>query len=77
MSRKKFKVQTTLLLDCKKRNDGKIFYSSAKLVARNSDSDEEFKSMHQSIMTKIKNCANKDWIFINAITKHSIQSFEC
>ena len=51
---KKFKVQTILVLDYKKRNDRKIFHSSAKLIASDSDIDEAFKSMHQSIMTKIK-----------------------
>ena len=44
---KKFKVQTILALDYKKRNDHKIFYWSAKLIARDSDIDEAFKSMHQ------------------------------
>ena len=50
----KFKVQTILALDYKKRNDCKIFHSNAKLIASYSDIDESFKSMHQSIMTKIK-----------------------
>ena len=50
---KKFKVQTILVLDYKKRNDSKMFHSSAKLIASNSDIDEAFKSMHQSIMTKL------------------------
>ena len=50
---KKFKVQTILVLDYKKRNDSKMFHSSAKLIASNLDIDEAFKSMHQSIMTKL------------------------
>ena len=50
---KKFKVQTILLLEYKKRNDCKFFHSSDKLIANNPDIDEAFKSMHQSIMTKI------------------------
>ena len=50
----KFKVQIILVLDYKKRNDRKIFHSSAKLIASDSDIDEEFKSMYQSIMTKNK-----------------------
>ena len=33
--------------------------------------------MHQSIMTKIKNYADKDWIVLYVIIKHSIQIFEC
>ena len=52
---KKFKVQTILVLDYKKRNDHKIFHWSTKLIARDSDIDETFKSMHQIIMSKIKN----------------------
>ena len=42
----KFKVQTILILEYKKRNDYKIFRSSAKLIAIGSDIDEPFKSMH-------------------------------
>ena len=45
---KKFKVRTILVLDYKKRN------SSAKVTASYSDINEAFKSMHESIMTKIK-----------------------
>ena len=70
---KKFKVQTILVLDYKKRNDRKIFHSRTKLTAINSDIDEAFKSMHQSIMTKIKNYADKDWIILDVIIKHSIK----
>ena len=73
---KKFKVQAILVLDYKKRNDCKIFHSSAKLTARNSDIDEAFKSMHQSIMKKIKNYACKDWIVLDVTIKHSIKIFE-
>ena len=51
---KKFTVQKILVLDYKKRNHCKIFHSSAKLVASNSDIEEALKSMHQSIMIKIK-----------------------
>ena len=43
---KKFIVQTVLVLDYKKINDRKIFHSSTKLIANNSDIDEAFKSMH-------------------------------
>ena len=77
---KKFKVQTILVLlvlDYKKRNDCKIFHSSAKLIANDSDIDEASKSMHQSIMTKIKNYACEDWIVLDIIIKHSIKIFEC
>ena len=43
-----------------KINDRKIFHSSTKLIACDSDIDEAFKSMHQSIMTKIKNYPSED-----------------
>ena len=49
---KKFKIQTVLALDYKKRNNPKIFHSSAKLIVSDSDIDEAFKSMLQSITTK-------------------------
>ena len=48
------KDQTTLVLEYKKKNDCKIFHSSHKLIASDSDIDKAFKSMHQSIMKKIK-----------------------
>ena len=56
----KFKVQKILALDYKKRNDRKIFHSSAKLIGSDSDIDEASLSMYQSIMAKIKNYACKD-----------------
>ena len=59
---KKFKVNTILVLDYQKRNDPKIFHSSTKLIASDTDIDDAFKSMHQSIMTKIRNYA---WIVIS------------
>ena len=49
----KFKVQIVLVLDYKERNNCKIFHSSTILIA--SYIDDTFKSMHQCIMTKIKN----------------------
>ena len=55
---KKFKAQTILFLDYKKRNACKIFHSSAKLIASDSDIKKAFKSMHQSIITKIINYAS-------------------
>ena len=39
---KKFKVQTILVLEYKKRNDHKIFHSSTNLIASDSDIDEAF-----------------------------------
>ena len=47
-----------------KRNDRKIFHSNAELIASDSNIDKAFKSMHQSIMTKIKNYASEYWIVI-------------
>ena len=74
---KKFKVQKILVLYYKKWNDCKTFHSSAKLIDGDSDIDGTFKSIHQSIMTKIKNYACEDCIVLDAIIKHSIKIFEC
>ena len=71
-----FKVQTILVLEYKKINDRKIFHSSTKLIASDSDIDEAFKSMHQGIMTQITNYASKDWIVLDVILKHRINFFE-
>ena len=59
---KKFKIQTKLVLDYNKINDFKIFHSNAKLTVSDSDIYEAFKSMHQNIMTKMKNYASEDCI---------------
>ena len=40
---KKFKVEVILILDYKKRNYCKIFHSSAKVIASDSDIDEALK----------------------------------
>ena len=64
---KKFKVQTILVLDYSKRSNRKIFNLTAKLVASDSDIDKAFKSMDQSIITKIKNYNCKDWIALGVI----------
>ena len=72
---KKFKVHQILVLEYKKRNDHKIFHSSAELTASDSDNDEAFKSIYQSIMTKIKNFAGEDWV-LETIVKHTIEIFE-
>ena len=76
---KKFKVQTILVLDIRKEMIGKSFIQVLNLKKSICDSviDEAFKSMHQSIITKIKNSASKDWIVIQAIVKHSIKISEC
>ena len=73
---KKFKVQTILVLDYKGKNDRKIFHSSIKLIASDSNIDEAFKSMPQSIMTKIKNYASEDCIVLHVIINHNIKIFE-
>ena len=72
---KKFKVQNILILYYKKRNDHKIFHSCTKLIASDSDIDEAFKSIRQSIMTKIKKYSCKSWIIVDVIIKHSINIF--
>ena len=47
------------------------------LISIDSDIEEAFKSMHQSIMTKIENYTREDCIALNVIIKHSIKIFEC
>ena len=74
---KKFKVKAILVLEYKNRNDRKIFHSSVKLTASDSDIDVAFKSMHQSIMRKTKSYAGEDWIDLDVIIKHSIKIFAC
>ena len=74
---KKFKVRTILVLDYKKRNNRNIFHSSSKLIANDSDIDEAFKSMHQSIMSKTKDYVSENCIVLDAIIKRSIKSFKC
>ena len=69
---KKFKVQSMLVLKYKNRNDHKIFHSSVKLIVSDSGIDEAFKSIHQSIMTKINNSASEHWV-AETIVKHSIK----
>ena len=48
-----------------------------KLIGSDSDTDETFKSMHQGIMTKIKNYASDDCTVLDVIIKHSIKISEC
>ena len=49
---KKFKVQTVLVLDYKKRNDRKIFHSSNKLIATDSDIDEALNPCIKALWQK-------------------------
>ena len=73
---KEFKVHTILVLDYKEKNDQKIFHSSVKLIANDWDIDKALKSVHQSIMIKIESYADKNWIVLDVIIKHSIK-IEC
>ena len=74
---KKSKIPAMLVVDYKKRNHCRIFHSSAKVIVSDSDIEEAFKSMLQSIMTEIKNYASEDCIALNVIIKCSIKIFEC
>ena len=66
-----------LVLDYKKRNDYKVFFSSAKLIASDSEIAEAFKSMYQSIMMKMKYYACEDRIALYVIIKYSLKIFVC
>ena len=70
---KKFRIQTILVLEYKKRNDCK----GARLFASDSDIDEAFKSMYQSFMTKMTNDVYEYCIVLDVIIEHSIKSFGC
>ena len=72
---KKFKLQSTLALEYHKRYDLKIVHSSAKLISSGSDIDEAFKSMLQSITTKIRNSASEYWV-VETTVKHNFKIFE-
>ena len=69
---KNCKFKTKLVLEYKTRNDSKIFHSSAKLTDSDSYIDEEFKSLHESIVTKIINFVCEDWIVLDIIIKEII-----
>ena len=73
----KFKVQTMLVWEYRKRNDCKIFHYSTKVFASDSDIEEAFKSIHQSIMIRIKNSASNDWIDTETILKHYYGIWTC
>ena len=55
-----------------RKKDRKIFHSSAKLIASDSNIVEAFTSVHQNIMTKIKSYASEECIVLDIITKHGI-----
>ena len=71
----KFKIRA--VLDYKKRNYNQFFHLCTKLIASDVDIDVAFKSLHQSIITKIKNYTCEDYIVLNTIIKHSVKIFEC
>ena len=73
---KKFKVQTLLALEYKNGNDDKIFHTSAKLIASDSDIDEAFKWMDKSIMKTMKKYASEYWVVIQTIVNQSFKIFE-
>ena len=54
-----------LLSGLKSLNDLKTFQSSVKLIASNSNIDQAFKSMDQSITSKIKNSTGENWVRCN------------
>ena len=72
---KKLLNSDKIVLEYNKKNDRKIVQSSVKLTANDSDNDEVFIIMHQSIVTKMKNYANQDRIVLDVIIKHSIKIF--
>ena len=49
----------------------KIFHSSAKLIANDSDIDKAFESIHENDKTEIKKNNSKDWIF-ETIVEHGL-----
>ena len=71
---KNFKIQSVLALQCKKRNDRKIFHASFKLIGSDSGVYAPFKFMYQNIISKIKNSDRKDWVVTETIVKQSIKT---
>ena len=69
----KFKVQTLLPLEYKKRIYRIIFHLSTKLIFSDSDIDDSFEPMHQNMMIKIKNYSGEDWVVLDVIIKHNIK----
>ena len=73
---KKFKILTKLVGEYKKIDDHEslrqIFLSGVKLIVNGLDIDKDFVLMHQSVMTKIRNSVNKDWI-VKTTVEHSVK----
>ena len=53
----------------------KNFHSSEKLIVSDSDIDIAFSSMDESVITKIKNFVNEDWI-VKTIAECGIKIFQ-
>ena len=53
----------------------KIFHWHAKLIANDLSIDKAFESMHQSVMTKIKNFVSEGQI-IKTIVEYGIKTFD-
>ena len=60
----------------KKRNDCKIFHLSVNPIASDSDIDEAFKFIYQSITIKTKNLTFVYWL-VETIVEHCIKIFDC
>ena len=67
-------MRKVLVLDYEK-NDSQIFHLCTKLIASNLDTNETFKSMRRSLITKIKNYAWEDQIVLDTVLRHSIKIF--
>ena len=57
------------------KNDSQIFHLCTTLHASDLDINETFKSMHQSIATKIQNYDWEDQIALDTVIRHSIKIF--
>ena len=75
---KKFKVQTILVSEFKKIDAHKVIYKIflfiTNLNLNDSDIDNAFRSMHQSIITKIKKFS---LLIVKTIVEHNIKLCEC
>ena len=60
-----------------KRNDCKIFHSSAKLIFSDSDINKACKSINQSVTIEAKNYLCEAWNVLDIIIKPGVKIFEC
>ena len=72
----KVEAQTKIFTEYKNGNDRKIF-SIFRLTASDSEIDEAFIGMYQSVMKKIKIYDSKDLIVLDVNIKHSIKILLC